>query len=149
MTSQFKRIRIAVALAAATAGLAVTAYPQAPTIAKSTKVAAGIYEIVAYDGLVYTASVGSRGAPKPEITVLDGKTLEVKQTYPLTAAPYGLGINTKTGTLYATDTRGGSVIVVDAKSGRQLGLIKNPADTAPAHLREVVVDEVNNRIYVS
>ncbi len=149
MTSQLKKVRVAVALAAVTAGLVATGYAQAPTIAKSTKVGAGVYEIVAHDGLVYTASVGSRGTPKPEITVLDGKTLEIKQTYTLTAAPYGLGINTKTGTLYATDTRDGTVIVVDAKTGRQLGLVKNPADTAPAHLREVVVDEANNRIYVS
>lgn len=148
MTS-FKSVRYAVAVAAATASLAATASAQAPTIAKSTKVGAGVYEIVAHDGLVYAASVGNRGTPKPEITVLDGKTLQVKQVHTLTSAPYGLGINTKTGTLYATDTRAGAVIVMDAKSGRELGLIKNPADTAPAHLREVVVDEANNRIYAS
>lgn len=118
---------------------------------KTAKIGAGLYEIVysEQDKSVYVAGTGRRGETgSAKIYKLDPETLEVKGSSDVSSAPaYGLGINNKTGTLYTSNTRNNSVHAIDIKSGKILATITNGKDTS--HTREVVVDETNNKIYVS
>jgi YVTN family beta-propeller protein len=71
----------------------------------------------------------------------------VKDSIVLEIGVFGLGINQKTQTLYGTATRAGSVIAIDIKTGKTLATITNGQEKG--HTREVVVDEENNKVYVS
>src|SRR5690606_16902851 len=83
------------------------------------------------------------------VAVLDSESLDTRATIPLPdGAPYGLGINDRTQTLYTTNTRDGSVTAIDLRTNQPIRKINSPVDTV-GHLREAVVDEVANRIYVS
>lgn len=138
-------------LAVALLAVPVTAQNQLPSGGKSVKVGTGVYELVYshQTGDVYAATVGARDEDNGRIYVLDGQTLEEKRTVHTPGyAPYGLGIHEGSGTLYATDTRNGAVIVVDIASMQVATIIENPADES-GHLREVVVDEEGGRVYVS
>lgn len=120
-------------------------------IVKTVKVGAGVYEIVASpeDGTIYVAAVGPFGEKAAKIYALDAQTLDVKTTFDVSANPnYGLGINLRTQMLYGSDTRGGTLVVTDIKSGKVVASITDPADPK-AHLRDIEVDEENNKIYVS
>lgn len=124
--------------------------PAQPTVGKTVKTeAAGLYEIVfnPAENAVYVASAGPRGEEKGQILKLDSRTLGVLSRIEAGAErPYGLGLNTKTQTLYATNTVTGSVSAVDLKTGK-ITLIK--VEGEKPHFREVVVDEDSNTIYVS
>jgi len=120
----------------------------AQTVTKSAKVGNSIYELVYNnkDNSVYVAT--TRGnAEKPTIYQLSADDLSVKDSIVLQTAAFGLGINQVTQTLYGTATRGGGVVPVDLKNKKELPLISN--GTEESHTREVVVDEANNKIYVS
>lgn len=122
----------------------------AQTLSKSTKVGQGLYEVVVdqKDGAVYVASVGQQGNPGPFIYKLDPQTLAIADSISLGDVPgFGLGINQKTRTLYTSNTRGNSVHAVDIKTGKLLATISNGAEKS--HTREIVVDEKNNKVYVS
>ena len=122
----------------------------AQTLSKSEKVGQGLYEIVVdqKDGAVYVASVGQQGNPGPYIYKLDPQTLAATDSISLGDVPgFGLGINQKTRTLYTTNTRGNSVHAVDIKTGKLLATITNGAESS--HTREIVIDEKNNKVYVS
>jgi len=123
----------------------------AQKIEKSSKVGVGLYEIVynEKDNLVYVAGVGGRGAnDSAKIYKLDPQTLEVKGTIDVNVAPaFGLGLNTKTQTLYTSNTRSNSVHAIDLKSGKIIATINHGKDKS--HTREIVVDEETNKIYVS
>jgi YVTN family beta-propeller protein len=141
-------IAAAVMFSVATIG----AQPSAPAIAKSNKVGAGVYEVVVSPstGTVYVATAGGRGAdaPKSAVFALNGDTLEITKTFDVATAPaYGIGLNDKTQTVYTSNTRNGSVWAIDVKTGTTTE-IKTPADPK-GHLREVIVDEGNNVVYVS
>lgn len=118
---------------------------------KSVKLLDGVYEVVASESTdtVYVAATGPREAGQGTVFVLDGATLAVKQKIDVGAtAPYGLGINDKTQTLYTSNSGAGSVSAIDLKTGKVLAEITDPAEPK-AHTFKVLVDEANNRVYVS
>jgi YVTN family beta-propeller protein len=120
-------------------------------VAKSAKVAPGVYEVVVSDSgdQVYVASIGPRGENKATITVLDGATLDVKRQIDVSAqAAFGLSINNKTQMLYTSNTRNGNVSAIDLKTGNVVATIDDP-DNPKAHTFKVLVDEANNLVYVS
>lgn len=118
-----------------------------PAVVKSVKPGDGLYELVVGNGRVYVASAGARGENNGAILALDPATLEVKETITLGAEPgYGLGINNKTKTLYATQTRSGRLAAIDLSTGKVTATI---GEGEKPHVREAVVDEDANRIYVS
>jgi len=126
--------------------------PPKPAVDKSVKVADGVYEVVAGSDAVYVASTGRRGPdakPEAKIVVLDPQTLDVKKSIDVTAEPaFGLGLNEKTQMLYTSNTRSGSVSVIDLKAGKVVATIKSEADPK-AHTFRVLADEANNKVYVS
>ncbi len=129
--------------------LAVTPV-SAQQLTKAQAVGAGIYEIVVEQesGAVYVASVGQTGKSGPHIYKLDPRTLTVQDSISLGEIPgFGLGINQKTKVLYTSNTRSNSVHAVDLKTGKVLATISNGAERS--HTRELVVDEINNLVYVS
>lgn len=122
----------------------------AQTLSQTSKVGKGIYELVVdhNDGAVYVSSVGQQGNPGPFIYKLHPQTLAITDSISLgDAAGFGLGINQKTRTLYTTNTRSNSVHAIDTKTGKLLATITNGAESS--HTREIIVDEKNNKVYVS
>ncbi|RTL91060.1 YncE family protein [Ancylobacter aquaticus] len=120
-----------------------------PEFVKTVKPGAGLYELVfsAPMNRVYVAAAGTRGAAETFIYALDPATLETKETIALGDDPvFGLGINNKTKTLYGTQTRDGSLAVVDLATGK---VVAKLAKGEKAHVREVAVDEAANRAYVT
>jgi len=143
----------AIALLVATATLlsAQTATAARPSVGKTVKVGPGVYEIAASPstGRIYVAVAGQRDQPGASVVVLDGDTLDVVQTIDATsAAPFGLGINDETQTLYSSNTRDGSVSAIDLSTGRIVATMRTDEDP-DAHLREVIADEATNTVYVS
>ncbi len=135
-----------VALTAA-AGIGLS---HAQTLSTSAKVGGGLYEIVVdhSDGAVYVASTGQRDILGPYIYKLDPETLAAVDSIALGDIPgFGLGINQKTRTLYTSNTRSNSVHAIDLKTGKLIATISNGAEKS--HTREIVVDEKNNKAYVS
>ncbi len=122
----------------------------AQELKKSERTGKGLYEIVYSEksNAVYVASAGSRLEPNGFIYKLDPNTLEVLATIDVKEAPaYGLGINQKTNTLYTTNTRSNSVHAIDLNSGKILATIGNGREKS--HIRETIVDEEKNLVYVS
>lgn len=145
----------AISACARTAGLGLAAVlllagaaSAEPAVVKQVQPGAGLYEVVVGKDRVYVAAAGPRGEDEGAIVALDPATLEVRETVALGAAPgYGLGINRKTGMLYATQTRTGTVAAIDLASGKVVATI---GDGDPkAHVREAAVDEAANRVYVT
>jgi YVTN family beta-propeller protein len=122
----------------------------APAVALSAKVGAGLYEVVVSrtTGLVHVAAAGTRGnTDHAAILALDPQTLAVRGTIDLSEEPaFGLGLNDRTGILYTTNTRSGSISAIDLRSGKTLAKM---AKGEKAHVRQVVVDEDKNRAFVS
>ncbi|MFC3123727.1 YncE family protein [Pseudoroseomonas globiformis] len=108
----------------------------------------GLYELVfnRATGLVHVAAVGPRGGDQAAILALDPGTLEVKGSIPMADPAFGLAVNDRTGLLYTTNTRTGSVSIIDPREGRIVGSVVHGEK---AHLRQAVVDPAANRIYVS
>lgn len=131
----------------------------APTVERSVKVDERVYEIAVNSKTtaVYAAVTGSRDidektgkkAVTPGIVVLDAKTLEqVDKIATGEVTPFGLAINHSTQKLYAVDTAKGQVAVYAIDSGDEVALIKNSGKQSD-HLRQAVIDEETNKIYVS
>jgi YVTN family beta-propeller protein len=121
----------------------------APAVERTVKPADGLYEVAVSDSTdrVYVASAGPRGANAASILVLDPKTLETLDKIDVSkAAAFGLGLNDRTGTLYATNTREGTVSAIDVASGKIVATIRHGEK---AHVRQALVDEANNKVYVS
>lgn len=131
----------------------------APEVARSVKVDENVYEIAfnSNNQAVYAAVTGER-VPKGEssegkvsagIVVLDANTLkQVNKIATGKVTPFGLAINNQSQKLYAIDTPKGQVAVYDVDSGKELALIESTGDESK-HLRQAVIDEKNNKIYVS
>ncbi|UFN47552.1 YncE family protein [Roseomonas sp. OT10] len=119
-----------------------------PTVERSRKIAPSLYEIAvsAARDTVYVASVGTRGGNDAALVALDPRTLEEKGRIALAEPGFGLGLNDRTQMAYATNTRSGSVSAIDLKAGTVVARI---AHGEGAHLRQAVVDEAANRIYVT
>lgn len=118
-----------------------------PSVEKSVKVGSGLYEL-AVDEKSNTVYVASTAKDMTKIFLLDAKSLAEKDSIAVSETAYGLGINNKTGTLYTSNTRTGSVSVIDTKTNKVLKTIKAPGE-ANAHLFRVLVDEDTNTVYVT
>lgn len=130
----------------------------APEVAHSVKVDERVYQI-AFDSqtqAVYAAVTGSRADEKtgeqqvtPGIVVLDAKTLkQVDKIATGKVTPFGLAINHTSQKLYATDTPKGQVGVYAIDSGKEVALIEHSGDESN-HLRQAVIDEEANKVYIS
>ena len=143
---------LAAVTAAAGALLMASVAHAEPTLERSVKVEpGGLYELVfnATNSDVYVAAVGPRGQTVAQIARLDGTTLTAEAGINVSADPlYGLGLNTRTQMLYGTATRTGSVGVVNLTSGQVVATIKD-GDNDAAHVREAIVDEQRNKVYVT
>ncbi|RQP14951.1 MAG: YncE family protein [Parapedobacter sp.] len=144
-SSSFLKAGALTVLVAAAVGVS-----NAQTLSKTTKVGTGLYEVAIdhKDGAVYVASVGQQGNPGPYIYKLDPQTLAAVDSIAVGEAPgFGVGINQKTRTLYTSNTRSNSVHAIDLKTGKLLATITNGAEES--HTREIVVDEKDQKVYVS
>ncbi|TDW56350.1 YncE family protein [Oceanimonas baumannii] len=155
-SSRPSRLRgtFALTLLAAAIGTATPALAD-PEVVRSVKVDERVYEIAFNPATqaVYAAVTGlgddNKQQVTPGIVVLDASTLEQKNKIETgDVTPFGLGINTKTQKIYAVDTRKGVVGVYDLKSGKEVAVIENSGDESN-HLRQAVVDEKANKIYIS
>ena len=139
-------------LLALTAAVAATNALAAPAIEKTVKAEPGsLYELVFNPGdqSVYVAAVGPRDAKAARIVRFDAASLTPKGGVDVASSPlYGLAINTRTQTLYGTDTRAGTVSIIDLKAGAVSATVKHAGGKAP-HVREVIVDEAANKAYVT
>jgi len=147
LRASFRPLR-SVLTAAALVALSGTAFAE-PAFVKSVQPGPGVYELVFSGPMnrVYVASAGTRGSTEAKILALDPKTLETKETIDLgKEAAFGLGINNKTKTLYGTQTRLGTVAAIDLTTGKVVASITKGEKP---HVREAVVDEANNRVYVT
>lgn len=121
----------------------------APAVEVTAKIAPGLYEIVfsPSQNLLYLASAGERGKDNAQILALDPRSLEPRVLVSLADEPaFGLGLNDRTKRLYTTNTRGGSVSIIDTTSGKVLAKL---AEGEKAHVRQVIVDEEADKAYVS
>lgn len=145
-------LRNGLVTAAAFAALTMASTASAQTIEKTVKVApGGLYEIVfnPADNDLYVAAVGPRSANQAQIVRLQGQSLAPESSVDVSANPlYGLNLNPRTQVLYGTDTRAGAVTAINARTGEVISTIRN-GDEEGAHVRQVVVDETNNKVYVS
>lgn len=82
------------------------------------------------------------------VYVLDAKTLAVKDSIFLDSnlPPLGVGINTKTQTLYVGHSFDQAISAIDLKSKKQTLI---PSGREKSKIREIVVDEAANVVYVS
>lgn len=113
----------------------------------------GLYE-VAYDA--GSASLLVAASPSKDqggvLYRLDPTSLAVKQTIPIARRAFALGVNAKTNMVFVGNTLDGSLTAVDTGTGKVLGVsqlsAKNEKGEA-AHTRKVIVDEADNRIFVT
>lgn len=142
---------LAASLSMIVAPLYATTRAAEPGIARSAKAGKSLYEIVYNPGddKVYVAATGDWGKDDASINVIDPNSLKIVRQVSLGGnAIFGLGLNSRTQTLYGTSSISGTVTVIDAKSGKVLTTITDPTNPK-AHVRNVAVDEVANKIYVS
>lgn len=97
------------------------------------------------ENAVYISAAGN--GENGKIYKLDGENLEVLDEIQVPgAAPQGLGINTKTQTLYSTNSRKSVVVATDLKTGSQTYI---SATVPGTNAREVRVDEMRNLVYIT
>ncbi len=99
--------------------------------------------------LVYVAGpkAGFNREAENFIYVLDGATLAVVDSISVgKSLPFGIALNNQTQVLYVGHSLQQSVSAIDLNTGRRQ-LIKS--DREKAKIREIVVDETRNRVYVS
>lgn len=134
---------------------AASAGPQIEKTARLGTSRHSLYELVVnpVEDRLYVASYGTErpdksGAERDRgIFVVDPDTLRVRGLIALDEPVFGLGINTATQRLYGTNAQTGVLSVFDLKTRKPLAAIRH--GDQKAHLRQVVVDEGSNTIYVS
>ncbi|MEM7416845.1 MAG: YncE family protein [Gemmatimonadota bacterium] len=120
---------------------------RAPEVDRQTKVHAGLYEVYAHDGSVWVTAVGSSLVPGSKLVQLDGESLEEIGSIDMgDAAGFGIAINRRTGMAYTSNTRVGTMGVINLNTGDVTHVTNPDADGEP-HLFRVVVDEANNMVY--
>lgn len=140
-----------IASAAMALCLGLAAPVAAQSLGASAKVApGGLYEIVfnPADSTLLVAATGPRGETKGAVARLKADLTPASLIDVSTTPVYGLGFNAKTQVLYGTVTRTGSVLALDARTGKVIAEIKD-GDNDSAHVREVIVDEQRNKAYVT
>lgn len=157
-----KNLRVAPLLVAAILSFPVLAENNSaptPTVEKTVKIGKQLYELVfsQKQNLVYVASFGPMSMSENEmakiknhqIFALNGNTLQIEKTINTDElATFGMGINNASGKLYVGDTTSGKVGVFDIYTGARITTIQAPKNSN-THLREIIADEVNNKIYVT
>ncbi|MDY0206466.1 MAG: YncE family protein [Pseudomonas sp.] len=147
-----------ISLLATTIGATLQAIA-APNVERSVQVDEQIYEIAfnSKTQTLYAAVTGSRDIDEKTgkkrvasgIVVLDAQTLEqVDKIATGEMTPFSLAINHTTQKLYAADTANGQVGVYAIDSGKEVALIKSSGKESN-RLRQIVVDETSNMIYIS
>lgn len=141
-------------LVAASLVTLVAGSASAQTVVNTVKVEnGGLYEVVfnPADKDIYVASVGPRGANSAQVIRLNGQTLADDGAINVSEYPlYGLGLNTVTQILYGTDTRQGAVTAINVRTDQVVAqAIKADPSVNNAHVRQVVVDEASNKVYIS
>lgn len=112
---------------------------------------AALYQLVhnPTNGLVYVAGpkAGFNRDVENFVYVLDGNTLAVVDSISVgKLLPFGIALNNKTQTLYVGHSLQQSITAIDLKTAKQ-HVIKS--DREKAKIREIVVDENRNTVYVS
>ncbi len=115
------------------------------------KINASVYQLVHNPVSKSVYVVGPKGGFRAEtdqfVYVLDDATLAVKDSINIGKyTPFGLAINTKTQTLYVGHSIQQNISAVDLKT-RKSTLI--PSGREKSKIREIVVDEDRNLVYVS
>lgn len=132
-----------------------TVFAQDPSVT-TQPVAKGLYEL-AYSqtgNQLYVVGAGSRQEAGGSVYLLDGHTLNLKQTIQQSLKPFGVAFNPKTGILYTGNTRDGAVTAVDTKTSQVISSLvldgrKRSETVKPFAVRELAVDPQTNRVYVS
>lgn len=140
-----------VAGGAAALCLAFAAPVAAQSLGATAKIApGGLYEIVfnPVDSTLLVAATGPRGETKGAVAHLKADLTPLALIDVSKTPVFGLGFNAKTQVLYGTVTRNGSVLAIDARTGKVIAEIKDGDDDS-AHVREVIVDEQRNKAYVT
>ncbi|RZJ29889.1 MAG: YncE family protein [Brevundimonas sp.] len=142
----------AVTATAVSALLFASAARAEPAIERSVKVEpGGVYELVfnPADNDLYIAAVGPRGETRGAVARVDAATLTAEAGINVSDDPlYGLGLNSRTQMLYGTATRSGGVGVINLATGERVATVKD-GDNDAAHVREAIVDEQRNKVYVT
>lgn len=121
------------------------------SIEKSQQLNAEVYQLVfnPTNQKIYVAGPKTGAGREGDnfIYALDAKTLQVEDSINVGKnVPYGLGINTKTQTIYAGNSRQNTLTAVDLKS-KKVTVIPNGKEKSK--IREIAVDEQRNEVYVS
>ena len=121
-------------------------------IVSNQKINASIYQLAYNTGNDHVYVVGPKGGFRDNnqeqyVYVLKGQDLAVVDSIPLGAnAPFGVAINNKTQTLYVGHSMKQSISAIDLKTKKQTII---PSGREKSKIRELVVDEDNNMVYVS
>lgn len=125
--------------------------PATYKIEAQQKINANIYQLVYNTGNNSVYVVGPKGSYETKddqyVYELDGNTLAVKDSIVIGKyAPFGLAINNKTQTLYIGHSVQQRISALDLKT-KKVTVI--PSGREKSKIRELFVDEQNNRVYVS
>lgn len=138
----------------------LTAAPAATQVQRQT-LAQGLYELAYSPRLnaVFVASSGGFGATADTSKVLrlNAQTLAVEGEIPLARKGFGMALDDAAGRLYVGNTVDTSVTVVDLNANKVIGVVQLQQKTKGADgkerythdLRELVVDQANQRLYVT
>ncbi|QEI08709.1 YncE family protein [Pigmentiphaga aceris] len=134
--------------------------PVAAQVQRQT-LAQGLYELAYSPRLnaVFVASSGGFGATADASKVLrlNPQTLAVEGEIPLARKGFGVALDDAAGRLYVGNTVDTSVTVVDLNANKVIGVVQLQQKTKGADgkerythdLRELVVDQANQRLYVT
>ena len=130
------------------------------TALKRQPIARGLYELVysPSQDAVFVASSGGFGedAGPSQILRLDPATLAVQGRIALQRKAFGVALDDANGRLYVGNTFDSSVTVVDTTANTPIGTVQlmdkgggKHAAGSTSKLRELVVDSIHHRLYVS
>lgn len=148
---------LAPAIATAQTPATAAAAPAATKQVVRRALAPALYEVVysPRQNVVFVASAGGFGpnAPASKILRLDPETLAVTASIPVKDRAFGLALDDANDTLYTGNTVDGSINAIDTSNNTLRGtlqLIDRPAkgERASRHLRELLVDADNHRLYL-
>lgn len=122
-------------------------------------IAPALYELVysARQDAVFVASAGGfgPGAPQSKLLRLDPRTLAVQGEIALERKGFGLALDDAANRVYIGNTTDASITVVDVAANKVIATIQlaqkakgaDGKEAYPHHLRELVLDPANHRLY--
>ena len=113
----------------------------------------GVYEL-ALDGgqqALYAASAPSFDKDKTagDVFRLSPDTLKIEQRIVTQRRPFAVSLDEPNHILWLGNALDGSVTLLDTRSGKEVKIIQLTNAETNAHVREVVLDKKNHRLYVS